>query len=344
MGLTDFRPVCRIRVNGGDVTDLFLQRNAALSLTDVAGIESDTCEIVLTDHIPLLPIDIPPAGAEIEIALGYLAAASVMGVYIADEVEVSGPPGQMRITGYAAAFGASDGGKNPLTEAKTRSWPEGTTVGAMVAKIADESGFRPAATEKAAAVALPHIDQIDESDANLLTRVAREFGLRFKPGGGALVVYMPGESVSATGEALPRVALGPRDVTRWSMRIARREASATVVAQYRDFGQTEPKEVRIEGKAEGVDGVAQVTRLRRIYPTEAAAKAAAEAEAKRGARAVKTLSVQLPGRADLMAEGRAVLSGFRPGVDGEWLVTTVTHSMGSGGWSSSFEAELPGDQ
>lgn len=339
MGLTDWRPVLRVRINGQDSSRLFLPRIASVTVTDTAGLQSDTCEIVLTDTNPLAPLAIPPAGAEIEIALGYLLASQILGTYIADEVEVSGPPNMMRITGYAAAFGASDGGKSPLTEAKTRSWPDGTTVGAMVGKIAGEAGFRAAATAAAAEVSLPHIDQIDESDSNLLARIAREYGLIYKPGGGAIVMAKPGESVSATGAALPTVALRLRQVTSWSMRIARREASAAVVAQYRDFGQAEPREVRIEGGASGVAGVEQVTRLKRIYPTEAAARQAAQAEAARGARAVRVLSLTLPGRADLMAEGRLDLSGFREGVNGQWLIASVTHNMGPQGWSASVEAE-----
>lgn len=339
MGLFDWKPVQRLTVNGGSVLDIFLPRVSSITITDTAGLQSDTCEIVLTDHIGFLPIEIPPAGAEIQIALGYLFAASIIGTYIADEVEVSGPPNSMRITGFATAFGTSDGGKSPLSEAKTRSWPNDTTVAALVATIAGETGFKAAVTAEAGKVVLPHVDQIDESDANLLTRIAREYGLIFKPGGGALVVCLPGESVNASGEALPTVLLGRKQLTSWSMRIARREVSATVVAQYRDFGAAEPKEVTVEGAAGDVAGVAQVTRLRKIYPDEASATQAAKAEAARGSRAVKTLSLRLPGRADLMAEGRVLLLGVRLGVDGVWLIKTVTHRLDAGGWSCTVEAE-----
>ena len=339
MELTQWKPAFRVTVNGQNQTSIFLPRVKSITITDTAGLQSDTCQITLADHIGIAPLAIPPTGAEIEIALGYLFAAQVVGVYIADEVEVSGPPGQMRITGYASAHGASDGGKSPLTMAKTRSWPAATTVSAMVGKIAGETGFSAAVTTEAGKVELGHVDQIDESDMNLLTRVAREYGLIFKPGGGALVVCKPGESTSASGQALPAVALTPKQVSDWSMRIARRGAYAKVVASYRDFGASEPVDVEVSGAPDGVAGVTQVKRLKKLYPTEAAALAAAEAEAKRGQRAAKTVSVKLPGRADLMAEGRLLLRGFRDGVAGEWLVTQVTHQFGGEGWSSSVEAE-----
>ncbi|AZB68227.1 phage late control D family protein [Cereibacter sphaeroides] len=341
MGLTTWKPAFRVTVNGSNATQLFLPRVSSITISDTAGVQSDSCEIVLTDHIPMMPIQIPPAGAEIEIALGYLFAAQVVGSYVVDEIEVSGPPGQMRITGYGAAFGSSDGGKNPLTEAKTRSWPDQTTVKAMVDKIAGDSGFKSVVSAEAAKVKLPHIDQIDESDANLLTRVAREYGLIFKPAGLSLVMCKPGESTSASGQPLPTVALTPKQVTRWSVRISRREAAGKVVAAYRNFGSSEPIEIEVDGAPEGVAGSAQTKRLRKIYPNEAAARQAAEAEAARGKRKAVTLTLQLPGRADLMAEGRVALAGFRQGVDGVWLITRVQHSVSSAGWSSIVEAETP---
>lgn len=338
MGLTDWKPALRVRVNGRDRTGVFSPRVSSVTLTDVDGIQSDTCEIILTDHNPLAPLEIPDAGAEIEIGMGYLMAVQIMGVYIADEVEISGPPWSMRITGYAAAHGDSDQGKSPLTTSKSRSWPEKTKVGAMVEKIAGEAGFKAAVSQAAAEVELPHIDQMDESDLNLLTRVSRDAGLIFKPAGGSLIVYQQGEAASASGAALPTVALGKRDLSQVSMRIARRAAYGKVVASYQDFGAAKPVDVEVDATPQGVAGVAQVKRLKGTYPTEAAARAAAEAEARRGKAAARTLTISLPGRADLMAGGKVSLSGVRAGIDGEWVTTRVTHQMGSGGWQSGLEA------
>ncbi|WP_314190274.1 contractile injection system protein, VgrG/Pvc8 family [Paracoccus yeei] len=341
MGLTDWKPTFQVIVNGTDVTSTFLPRVSSIRLTDTAGIQSDQCEIELADHMPLMPLVIPETGAEIQVALGYLAAAQVVGIYIVDEVEVSGPPGRMRITGFASAHGSSDAGKSPITTSRRRSWREGTTVAQMVDKIAGENGFRAAVSAEAGKMTLPHIDQIDESDANLLTRVARDQGLIFKVGGGALVVVRTGESTSTSGQSLPIVSLGRGEVTRWGMRITRRASYARVVASYRDFGKSEPVDVEVDAQPPGVAGVAQVKRLKQIYPSEAAARAAAEAEARRGQRAARTLQVQMPGRADLMAEGRLLLTDFRPGVAGEWLIRQVTHTLDANGWAAAVEAEAP---
>lgn len=343
----NWKPAVRVSVNGSDVTSVFMPRVSSITITDTAGIQSDTAEITLTDHMRIARLAIPPAGAEIQIALGYAFSAQIIGTYIADEVEVSGPPDQMRITALAATNGRSDAGRNSLVEQKSRSWPEGTTVKVLVETIAGEGGFDPAVSERAGAVVLPHIDQIDETDLNLLTRIARENGLIFKPGGGGLVMVVTGESTSAAGEPLPTVILTPRDVTSWRMSVQRREAAERVVASYRDLGAAEWVEVEAETGAYADDevlgpaGVTPVRRVRRTYPNEAAARRGAQAELDRGRAQSRSLSINLPGRTDLMAEGRLNLVGFRPGVSGEWLIKSVTHQMDSGGYRCSVTAELP---
>lgn len=343
----DWKPAVRVSVNGSNVTSVFMPRVSSITITDTAGFQSDTAEITLTDHLRIARLEIPPAGAEIEIALGYAFSAQIVGTYIADEVEVSGPPDRMRITAYAAAHGQSDGGKKSLVEQKSRSWPDGTTVGALVQKIAGETGFKPAVSAKAAAIALPHIDQLDETDMNLLTRVARENGLIFKPGGGALVMVAVGESTNPSGQTLPTVTLTPRDVTSWSMSVHRREAVEKVVTTYRDVQAAQWVEVEVatlnydRDEVLGAAGVTPTRRIRQPYPTEQAARRAAQTEVQRSFRQSRSLSITLPGRTDLMAEGRLNLVGFRAGVAGEWLIKTVTHQMDAGGYRCSVTAELP---
>ena len=39
-----------------------------------------------------------------------------------------------------------------------------------------------------------------------------------------------------------------------------------------------------------------------------------------------------------MAEGRLVVVGLRAGVDGEWLVRRVSHTLDSGGYQCQVEA------
>ena len=53
-----------------------------------------------------------------------------------------------------------------------------------------------------------------------------------------------------------------------------------------------------------------------------------------------TLSLTMkPGDPTLAAEARLTISGFRKGVDGEWVATRVIHEIGGSGYSTQIEAE-----
>lgn len=334
MGLIDWKPAFRVTVDGEDITTLLASRLVGLSLSDAAGVESDAVDITLADHLPLERLEIPPAGAEITVALGYTFKLKDMGLFIADSVEVSGPPDQMRIRGTAAIHGKTTEGKTALTESRTRSWDAGTTLGDLVAKIAGEHGLQPAVSESLASVALPHVDQIDESDINLVTRLARDLDGLAKPAGGKLVIARRGESLSAAGEAMPTIRLTPGQVSSWRMSRRLRAPAGKVVATWHD--QDAGKDVEeTAGDAE------PVRRLRQRYPTAEAAKGAATSEFKRSQRAGTQVQLELPGDPDIVAEARLVLEGFRPDVNGEWLVTRVRHDLGSGGYRCSVSAEPP---
>ncbi|MFB9149512.1 phage late control D family protein [Roseovarius ramblicola] len=334
MGLSDWEPAFRVTVDGDNITSLIASRLSALTLTDVAGVESDAVSITLTDHLPLQRLEIPPPGAEIEVALGYRFRLRDMGLYIADSVEVSGPPDMMRISATASVHGQTTGGKTALTEHKTRSWAKGTTLGDLAAKVAGEHGLSPAVSASLAAVALPHIDQIDESDIALLTRLARERDAILKPGGGRIVLARRGESLTTGGAAMPVIELRPRDVTSWRMSRSLRAPAGRVVAVWRDRDAARDVEV-VAGEGD------PARRLSRRYPDADTARAAADAEFRRSQRAGSQLSVRLPGDPDIVAEARLRLTGFRDGVDGEWLITRAVHDLGNGGYRCSVTAEVP---
>jgi phage protein D len=84
-----------------------------------------------------------------------------------------------------------------------------------------------------------------------------------------------------------------------------------------------------------------VSRLKMYYPTQEMALAAARSELDRRERRKVTVSVTLPGRTDLVAEGRLILKGFRDGVNGEWSIKRAEHTLGDGGYVTTVEAETP---
>jgi phage protein D len=328
------RPDYRLLANSSDITDTIRDRLVSLRYTDEAGMESDVLEIVLADHDPAQPIQMPPTGAELELFLGYDGAAERIGLFVCDEIELAGWPGEMTIRARAAPFDFSKNGKSNLQTQKTRSWPKGTTLGAMVKKIAKEHGMEAAVAAKLASISLPHIDQADESDLHFLARAAKKYDAIVKPAAGKLILAKTGEAKTVTGQALPTVTLTPPEVSRWRVVQSKRETAGLVVAYWHAMKSAKRNEVKV-GSGE------PVRRLKMYYPTKEMALAAARSELDRRERGRITVSVTLPGRTDLVAEGRVVLSGFRDGVDGEWSITRAEHGMDGSGYVTTIEAEQP---
>jgi len=331
--LTNIAPEFRVLANDQDVTAKLRERLKSMRLTDETGTTSDTTEISLSDHDPDNPIEVPPTGAELKVFIGYDNSARFMGLYICDEIELSGYPGEMAIRARAAPYDNSAGGKQNMQTQKTRSWPKGTTLGAMVNRISGEHGLKAAISSELAAIKLPHTDQSHESDMNLLLRMAKRYDAVAKPAGGSLVFVRRGDSRTASGKDLPRITFTPEDGNDYRVILSTRSDAASVVAYYRENRKASRREVAI-GDGE------PVIRLRMAYADRVSAEEAAKAEHRRRSRGTKTMTYTFPGRPEVGAECIAVMTGYRPDVDGEWLIKRVEHYIGSQGYKTTIECEL----
>lgn len=330
-------PNFKLLANSADITAKARERLVSLRFTDEAGMESDSLEVVLADNDPLQPIQVPPTGAELELFLGYDGAAQRMGLFVVDEIELAGWPGTLSIRARAAPFDQSKGGKANLQTQKTRSWPKGTKLGDLAKKIASEHGMEAAVAQSLASIVLPHLDQSDESDMHFLLRVAKKYDAVVKPAGGKLVLAKRGETKSASGQQMPPVMLTPLDVSSYRATQQKRENSGSVVAAYHETKKAKRQVVTV-GKGE------PVTRLRMQHSSKDMALAAARAELDKRNRGKATVAVTLPGRPELAAEAPLTLAGFRDGVNGQWVITRVEHSLdAAGGYTCSVDAETPND-
>lgn len=331
MGL-NLAPAYRVVANNEDITGKIQSRLISLRLVDEAGVQSDTLEITLADHDAANTIQMPSTGAEIRVSLGYDGSAREMGLFIVDEVEISGPPRQMRISAHASPHDQTPGGIKALQTQHSRSWPDGATIGDIVKKCASDAGLEPAVSDGLASIELPHIDQSNESDMNLLTRIARDHGAVAKPGGGRLLMVRRGESKSASGKSLSAITLTPQDVTHWSALYSKRDPAGSVIATYRDHAKSEDVEV-VVGDGE------PVRRLPHTYSRASSARRAAQSALKQTDRAGKSLRCTLPGNPALIAETPLNLTRFRDGANGTWTITRATHDVSQRGYICSVEAE-----
>lgn len=322
------RPALRIVANGDDVTAAIRERFVSLSLTDEAGMQSDALALTLADTPP--HVVLPPTGAELRVWLGYEPAVRYMGLFVVDGITLAGPPESMKLTARGVPFERSRT-YGELQTRRTRSWTP-RTAGELVRALAAEHGLDPAVAEEMAGLALRHLDQVDESDINLLTRIAADLGAVAKVGGGSLVFVKRGRGKTASGRSLPTVTLTPTDVTSWSVGISDRTDYGRVVATWRDVAAAQDVE---ESAGEGEP----VFRIRHAFPSQEAALQAARAKLAEFQRGKRKLSLSLPGDPGLCAEGKVELSGFRKGVSGAWIISRAEHRLIGGGYVVEVEGD-----
>jgi len=321
------KPAFRITHDDEDITARIADRLLSLRVTDEAGITADQFEVVLDNRDSAIAV--PETGAVLTVDLGWTGQPLArMGQYTVDEIEASGLPRTLRLAGKSADMKAS------LKSWKKRHWFR-TTIGKIVETVAAEHGLKPRCADKYALIAIDHTEQLYESDMNLLTRLADQYGAVMKPAGGYLLFMERGAGVTSTGEPLPTVAIAPTDVIGnggWRTSIAERQYYACVGAHLRQKRLGE-HQYFYAGKGE------PVMYLRHPYRSESDALAAARAKLLQLQRGRTSLSLNLIGNAALCAEMPVQLTGFDALTDGEWIVTQAEHRLDAGGFATSLQAQ-----
>ncbi len=319
-------PHCRVTVAGQDITAQVMKRLVSISLTDNRGLDTDALEIQLSDHDGRLAI--PPHRAEIRLWLGWSDTGLVYkGTYAVDETEHSGAPDTLTIRAHSADL------REQIKAKRERSWHQ-TTIGAVVQAIAGEHGLGNVIGEKLAGIPVPHIDQANESDMHLLSRLAAQHDAIAQVKDGKLFFTPIGQGTTAKGTALPHVTLNRADGDSHRFLQADRHSHTGARAYWQDTSSAAKKEVIV-----GAEG--NLKDMRHIHLDEAGAKAAAAAEWNRLQRGNATLSYTLArGRPDLIPELTYTLQGIKPEISAiRWLGGNVRHSFSASGFTTTLELE-----
>jgi uncharacterized protein len=319
-------PSYRLVVNGTNITPRVNGRLIDLTLDETPGDEADTLSLTLSDHDGLL--EIPPKGAEIQLAFGWQGRALIdKGLFIVDQSDFSGPPDTISITARSADM------RGELPTKQTRSWHQ-TTVGSIVNAIAGTNELTPVVGDRLASIAVEHLDQTDESDLNFLTRLGEKHDAIAAVKAGRLLFMPRGQAETATGNALPTLNITPRGGDQYRYSEKDRDEYTGVIAFYDDIDAGQQKQVQA-GTSD------RVKRLRGTYPNQEEANAAAWAELNRLKRGEAEFSITLAvGVPEVGPEYRMTVEGLKPQINGrEWVVTRASHSVSDIGLVTSLEAE-----
>lgn len=321
-------PDFQILADDADVTAAIRAGLVSLTITDKEGLSSDELEFEVRD--PLGKIALPRRGVTLRPAIGWKGKALVpKGAYEVDEVEHKGPHDTIRVKGRAAEF------TGPIKDQRDESYHD-TTLGDVLRRVASRNGLTPEIAADLAKAPIAHLDQTNESDANLLARLGKENGALATIKDGRLVFVKAGAGETAKGDKLPQATITRDASVDHSFTIQEGKGGETSVkARYHDLDTGETK-TTTAGEAGGATKT-----LREVYPTQARAAAAATAAADKIKRDRRELTLTLAvGRPDLIAGRPLKLTGWRPEIDGvAWVIEELTHTIDDKGLTTKLKAK-----
>lgn len=361
-------PAFMLKQNDDDITQDFSDRLISLTMTDNRGFEADQLDIELDDADG--QIALPPRGATLTLWLGWQDSALIKkGTFTVDEIEHWGAPDTLTIRGRSADF------RGTLNSRREQSWHD-TTLGQIVETIAARNKLTASVSDTLKAVAVPHIDQSQESDAVFLSRLADRNGAAVSVKAGKLLFLKAGSGKTASGKPIPQMTLERGDGDRHQFAIADREAYTGVTAKWLHTQDPKPQKQKVKLKrkpkekhlralqhpkatkapakakakkeqeareGEYMAGEADnVLELTTIYATKAQAMRAAQAKWDKLQRGVAEFSISLAiGRADLFPETPIAVKGFKRVIDEQaWIISRVVHNLNGSGYTTGLELEV----
>lgn len=268
-----------------------------VSVIDEISDESDALEVECDSTTASIEQEIT-----VDVLLGLAPAVWDAGSYRLQSVEEG--PGRCHLLFTSAAFDDEWKKKRDTSYNKL-------TVKDLVGKIAKRHGLKPKCDiEKK----ITHIAQNEESDLNLLTRLAEKYNAIFNVKKGTLIF------LNKAGDSLPRTVVASIEAERWTFRHDKKKLYKSCKARYRDHAAAKEKEVVVG------DGEPQLVFTDQTFKSESEARDAAEAKLKRTNAKAHTASVTVQGR-NIVAGSVATMVGFGPRNDGEYLVTRARHEI-----------------
>lgn len=159
-------PIYRLEVDGNDISPLVVDRLISLSIKDNRGLVVDSVDIDLDDSDGQL--EIPPEGAIIQVWIGWSNTGLVnKGKYKVESVTHRGAPDVLSISAFSNDV--SEG----LKQKRERSFSN-KTIQVIFETVGAEYALKTIVHNTLANRVISYIAQ-NESDANLITRIADEY-------------------------------------------------------------------------------------------------------------------------------------------------------------------------
>lgn len=296
-------------------------------LTDKRGLEPDSLTIELDDSHDTIPL--PKGKAVITLKLGWDSNRLIdKGSFTVSNVQHSGPPDKIIITAQSADL------LSGLKQPRKKSWAN-PTLGKIVNDIAALHDLKPIVGESLKSVSLTQIEQHDESDVNLLTRLSNDYDAIAQVKSGHLIFMPKGKAVSVDGQPLDDVIISRAKGDTHTFDQSEESSNITgVQAYWRDIKGAKRRTVKV-----GEDGNRR--QLKNTYPNEAEALAAANAKWQRIKRGVHTFRATLAkGMPEMIVESPVKLKNYKSEIVAIcWVGKEIQHTLDDGGLITELSLE-----
>lgn len=306
-------------------------RLISFSREDLAGIKSDSLTLrVDTSGLAGLPNE----GAKVKWFEGYDNSLKEKGEFVITTITPTLFPPSVTIVATAAPWQVAD--KTRFKERRTRSF-ENKTLGDIFKEVVSVHGFEPKISQELASIKIPHVDQVNETDAAFVTRLARKYDAVAKPVQNIYVMAKKNQTKTVTGKSIPPYTVSvlsnnnpsSPSFINCSRQSNSRASIKGVKASWTNQSTAEEKSVEV--------GSVPFKKIRDSFNSEGEAITACQSELKRAERESFKLHLSLPGDPDLVAEGVLVLDkSFPEELAGRWSVESIK----AAGAASSYRCNI----
>jgi phage protein D len=331
-------PTCLITADNKPLNDLILSRIISVTVTDNRANEADELSIVLDDSDGAL--ELPKRGVRLNCKMGFIGEElHDKGDFIVDEAEWSGPADAITVKASSANF------KSSIKVAKSKSYHR-KSFGEVANEIAKNHQLELIMTADLKAINLNHIDQTNESDLNLLARLAKTNGAEMAVKKDRLLIFKAGTAKSASGQDLPSITVTRSTGDQFRYNEQDRESDYTgVSAGYQDLGKAKRQRVTSgnpEKRGGGNDPTTKTKVIKGTFASKEDAQRAADAKMDEIKRQMAKFSISLAyGIPEISTESPVKLDGFKNEIDRlKWIVEKATHTYNkSNGLITQLELE-----
>lgn len=314
-------PAFLITKGGESVNSAFLDRLITLQVDSrEGGGDSDTCTIALDDRDYLIAL--PSFGEDsttLSIAMGYAESGMYpQGTYQVDDAALSFPPKGMTLRGNSVGMNSDI--KAPITASY-----DGQTLGAIIGSIAQAAGATAIVDPALSGLLIPYLNQ-SQSSGHLLSVLEDRFNALAKISDGKLSFTQRGTGLNASGQSIGTVTLSPEDLASYDIRLSNRNSYSQVKAGWWDNVNNQSQ--WLQSTIAGSPNSTVPFTLRRIFPSQVEAQAAADSQMAALNRKQKTGTITLPKGLPSIRGGQSItVTGTRDGVDGTYQVRRAVHVL-----------------